>query len=90
MTDPREVEEFRVKLLAEGEEIKDAGPGTWYCHEAIHSVSIFLNMWDQEVFSHPSILNNPEWFAKAEDILTKIYELYQDIGAEHLIDEEPK
>lgn len=59
-------------------------PGTFGCHEALHMASVVGDMVDTQLLSHPAIIANPEWFAKAEAAAKACYDLYQAIGAEHM------
>lgn len=65
---------------------QDVGPGTLSCHEALHMASFLCAAVDEQLASHPSVEANPEWLAKAEAARESLFELYQAIGKEHLVD----
>lgn len=59
-------------------------PGSFGCHEALHTTSLILSILHEHLSTHPSIQANPEWrnqVGEVEDILAN---LYQEIGAVHL------
>jgi hypothetical protein len=60
------------------------GPGSFGCHEALHTTSIMAEMIGDRVCDHPSVAANPEWLALAERARDALMELYQSIGAKHL------
>jgi predicted DNA-binding transcriptional regulator AlpA len=63
---------------------KRHGPGTFNCHEALHTASVALDLFSGHVMDHPSVLLNPEWYRLADEAQDAIFRLYQAIGAAHL------
>lgn len=88
-----EVEDERLKLLAElaqsrrttpGELIAHSAPGTRAFHEATHTASIVLDLVDQHLLHHPAIAANPEWFRFASRASEALFNLYQSLGEAQL------
>lgn len=93
---PEDIEQDRIERLAAGAEdrestpeelIADFAPGTFGCHEALHTASIVMNLVDERLCEHPAILANPDWYRLASQAHTALYNLYQAIGARHIGDE---
>jgi hypothetical protein len=61
-------------------------PGSFGCHELLDRTSLVADLVEQYVRSHPACVQNPDWFALAEQAVAALRELYQRIGAEHLDD----
>lgn len=59
-------------------------PGSFGCHEALHTASILMDMVDLKLAQHPAIAAKPEWQELAEAAHRALFDLYQAIGAEHL------
>ena len=59
-------------------------PGTFGCHEALHTTSVALDLFTGHVMNHPSVVLNSEWYRLAAEAREAISQLYQAIGAEHL------
>lgn len=59
-------------------------PGTFGCHELLDRTIQAAQMVEQNVLSHPACAQNPTWFALAERAVAALNELYQEVGAEHL------
>ena len=83
---PEEIEQDRLARLttaaedreSESEElIADFAPGTFGCHEALHTASIVVNLVDERLCEHPAILANPAWYRLASEAHTALYNLYQ-------------
>ena len=62
----------------------DFRPGTFGCHELLDRTNGIADRIEAEILSHPACVQNPEWFALAEQAAATLCELYQRIGAEHL------
>lgn len=58
--------------------------GSFGCHELLDRMSLLAAMVDEYVLEHPSCLQNPEWYALAEQAVSALNELYQRVGREHL------
>jgi hypothetical protein len=67
-----------------GELNGDPGPGSRYCHEALHMTSFLKSAIDSELCNHPTICANPEWFKLAIEAQERLADLYQAIGSAHL------
>jgi hypothetical protein len=65
-------------------------PGSFGCHELLDRTMLAVNFVDEYVRSHPACVQNPEWFALAEQAMSALSELYQRIGAEHLDEKDQK
>jgi Zn-dependent oligopeptidase len=63
---------------------RNSQPGTYDCHEVLDKSSELLDSVARHLMQHPSIISNPKWFTLAHNAHTMLFNLYQDIGAEHL------
>jgi excinuclease UvrABC ATPase subunit len=63
------------------------GPGTFGCHEAMHTASLIMEMIDRDLCDHPSIEQNEDWRKLAKNARSIVFDLYQAIGAAHLKDD---
>ncbi|AVA22980.1 hypothetical protein ACXHXG_12635 [Rhizobium sp. LEGMi198b] len=81
-------EQQRLDDLAElGDiDLTQFAPGTFGCHEAMHTTSLMLDMTDDHLLQHPAILANPEFYRLAGDVHEALFALYQAIGEKHLAD----
>ncbi len=61
-------------------------PGSFGCHELLDRTSLVADLVEQQVLSHPTCVQNREWFALAEQAVVALRELYQQVGAVHLDD----
>jgi len=59
-------------------------PGTVGCHELLDRTALFSDMLQQHILDHPACVANPAWYRLAEQAVSALYELYQQVGAEHL------
>ncbi len=90
-----EVESLRQELMAEFEEEQGAdwqslnAPGTYGCHELLDRTYLVSNMVEAYVLTHPACVQNPQWFALAQQASAALHDLYQGISAEHLESESP-
>jgi len=62
----------------------NAGPGSFGCHELLDRTAMLGDSVEEYILDHPSCVQNPEWYALADQAVTALRELYQRIGAEHL------
>ncbi|MDE1992164.1 MAG: hypothetical protein KGI75_06650 [Rhizobiaceae bacterium] len=86
-TTDEELEQQRLADLADlGDDIDLAqyAPGTFGCHEAMHTTSIMLDMTDDQLLQHPAILSDPAFYRLASDVHEALFALYQAIGSKHL------
>lgn len=60
---------------------EDFLPGTYGCHEALHTAYIMASMVEAHLLNHPAILLNPAWYRRASRAVHELAQLYQDIGA---------
>ncbi|MEF0940793.1 hypothetical protein [Rhizobium sp. BR 362] len=81
-------EQQRLADLAEmGDvDLTQFAPGTFGCHEAMHTTSLMLDMTDDHLLQHPAILADPEFYRLAGEVHEAIFALYQAIGEKHLAD----
>jgi hypothetical protein len=63
-------------------------PGSPGCHELLDRTLIAAEMVEQYVLSHPACIQNEAWYRLAERAVSTLHELYQQVGAEHLANEE--
>lgn len=61
-------------------------PGTFGCHEALDRTSLLAVQAD-ELSEHPAIMINPRWRMLAAEAAEGLAQLYQEIGAVHLMSE---
>jgi hypothetical protein len=61
-------------------------PGSFGCHELLDRTSLVADLVERHVLSHPACLQNQDWFALAEQAVTALRDLYQQVGAAHLED----
>jgi hypothetical protein len=84
---PEEDRQQRVEeLIAEnGPTWFDAyKPGSFGCHELLDRISMLGDTVEEFVLDHPACLQNPEWYALADQAVVSLRELYQRVGGEHL------
>jgi hypothetical protein len=62
-------------------------PGSFGCHELLDRTSLAADFVERYVRSHPACVQDPDWFALAEQAVTALQELYQRVGAAHLDDQ---
>ena len=77
-----------TELTAEqgDEKLDQYKPGSFGCHELLDRTALVGDMVEENVLSHPACVQNPEWYALAEQAVAALRELYQRVGAEHLGD----
>jgi hypothetical protein len=64
--------------------VVDYRPGTFGCHEALDRCSLFAEII-AEFSDHPALIQNVEWHRKASLAADTLMDLYQEIGAVHLL-----
>lgn len=64
--------------------VNDYAPGSYGCHEALHTASVVMDLVETSLIGHPAVAAKPEWKALAEKAHGALFDLYQAIGAEHL------
>lgn len=67
-------------------DLQQFAPGTFGCHEAMHTTSLMLDMTDDHLLGHPAILADPEFYRLAGNVHEALFALYQAIGEKHLAD----
>ena len=87
-TTDADLEQQRLADLAEiGDvDLSQFAPGTFGCHEAMHTTSLMLDMTDDHLLQHPAILGDPEFYRLAGEVHEAFFALYQAIGEKHLAD----
>jgi hypothetical protein len=93
---PHDTEAERLRVASELE--ADSGPrwadgfrpGTPGCHELMDRTSMLSDMLERHLLAHPACVAEPEWYALAERAASTLRELYQQVGAEHLVADEPE
>lgn len=76
--------EARRMSLHDTDKTEGFQPGSYGCHEALHTTSMILGMVHENLTMHPSIQMNPEWRNKVGEVEDILAELYQEIGSVHL------
>ncbi len=86
MTLNDELEKERLAALAEAPEHdpEQYQPGSFGCHEALHTTSLLMESVPRQLLNHPTILHDPEFYALTSEAHTALFDLYQAIGAKHL------
>ncbi len=64
--------------------LEDFRPGTFGCHELLDRTSLLADQVECAILSHPSCLQNREWYQLASEASAALRELYQRIGSKHL------
>jgi hypothetical protein len=59
-------------------------PGSFGCHELLDRTALVADNVERYVLTHPSCVQNRDWFVLAEQAVAALQELYQRIGQEHL------
>ncbi len=67
-------------------DLSQYAPGTFGCHEAVHTTSLMLDMTDDQLLQHPAILADPNFYRLAGEVHEALFALYQAIGEKHLAD----
>ena len=62
-------------------------PGSYGCHELLDRTAMTADQIDQYILSHPACIQNPAWTALAEEAISVLNTLYQQIGEVHVEDE---
>ena len=65
-------------------------PGSFGCHELLDRTMLVADLVERFVLSHPSCVQNPDWFELAEQAVTALQTLYQQVGAAHMDDNDRK
>lgn len=71
--------------MARVDDDNNYSPGSFGCHELLHITSVLSSMLEAEIIGHPACRANPEWTALAEEVARGLADLYQSIGANHLL-----
>jgi len=59
-------------------------PGSFGCHELLDRVAMAVDLAERQLLSHPSCVQNAEWYALAEQAFSALHNLYQKIEDAHL------
>lgn len=65
-------------------EERDFEPGSFGCHEALHTASLLMAAVAENLLGHPAIMRDRAWYRHAYKAHEELFSLYQQIGAEHL------
>jgi hypothetical protein len=88
-----EVEQDRAEEMAKLQADQGADweelnrPGTFGCHELLDRSVSLAGIVEQQLLSHPACVQNSEWYALAHQAVTALNDLYQRVGAVHLMAE---
>lgn len=81
----RQIEKQRKHALRElDESMRHQIPGSFGCHEALHTSYVMMDTFEKHVVEHPAIIRDKKWFRKAAKIHYKMLGLYSTIGKKHL------
>ena len=58
-------------------------PGSFGCHEALHTASVLAAVVEEHLVDHPAIVLDPECFRLASRAAEALADLYQAIGRRH-------
>jgi hypothetical protein len=75
-----------IAALGDDIDVTQFVPGTFGCHEAMHTASIMMDMAHDQLLQHPAVLNDPEFYRLANNAFEALFEVYQAIGTKHLAD----
>lgn len=77
-----------TELMDQGSHwVEQNKPGSFGCHELLDRTSLVAALVEQQVLSHPACIQNRDWFALAEQAVSALRDLYQQVGAAHLEDQ---
>lgn len=66
------------------EEIRERfQPGSHGCHEAMHTASLLMDLLDNRLAEHPTVVLVPEWHQLAATAHDAIFNLYRSISDAH-------
>lgn len=96
--DPEEIENVRLSIIAAHHETEDGDknpnwleeleeisePGSFGYHEAVHTLSIQMDMLERHLMEHPAILMDKHAFAQAYEAHHMLFELYTHLAARHI------
>ena len=78
-------QEYLEELKADSRHLPDQfAPGSLGCHELLDRTSVVMDSLERFILSHPSCVQNKQWFSLAYQATAALNELYQQVGAEHL------
>ena len=61
-------------------------PGSYGCHEAMHMAFVLQELVARQLLEHRAITSRPEWAKLAQTAFDTLFELYQAIDREHLVE----
>lgn len=85
-----DIEEDRQQRLDELREdygldwVRQYKPGSFGCHELLDRTAMVVDLVERQLLSHPSCVQNAEWYALADQAFSALHNLYQKIGETHL------
>jgi hypothetical protein len=59
-------------------------PGSYGCHELLDRTAFVANILEEYVLTHPSCVQNEDWFKLASEASAALQNLYQQVGQTHL------
>jgi len=86
----REREELLEELTSDhgSDWAEQYGPASFGCHELLDRTALIADMVESHLVEHPACVGNRDWFLLAHQAAAALHELYQRVGAAHLIDDE--
>ena len=84
-----EVEKDRLEALTD-RDAEEPGwrerykPGTFGCHEALHTSALLTDLVASRLMEHGAIIQNQDWYVLADKAQQALFDLYQAIGSLHL------
>src|SRR5688500_6531129 len=63
-------------------------PGPAGCHELLDRTALLVDLLERHVLGHHACVAYADWYRLAEQAAAKLRDLYQQVAAEHLAEEE--
>lgn len=91
----REYEEERLAAIAERRQAEGEGPvrrtletrfgpGSFGCHEALHTTNLVVEVIEQQLLHHSAVLLDPFWYGEVREAQSLLYHAYSDMAQRHL------
>lgn len=91
----REYEEERLAMIKERRQAEGEGPdrrtletrfgpGSFGCHEALHTNNLVVELIEQQLLRHSAVLLDPFWYGKIREAQSLLYRAYSDMAQRHL------
>lgn len=60
------------------------GPGSYGCHEALHTTQLAVDLIERELLSHSAVLLDSFWYGKVREAQALLRDAYRHVADEHL------